>query len=246
VCTVVCRWRPEESFAVQLLALRDELRSRSFDPPGEWWDDQPGVVGGRDRSAGGSWCVSDVSSGVTAVVLNRGERRVAEPGAPSRGVLPLLGVRHRQRWPEHLDVTGMASFIVVVMEPDALTWSSFDGQELRQEELEVGTYMFTPNGMEISAVSRRFAAGRAHNLDDPAVPVNEVWPEWLAVLDEVAAGDDPSGLIVRKQVGDQSYETVFGQFIAARPGALRLDYLNNPADGTNRPWTSRWWEGRTA
>ena len=90
MCTVVVRWSAGEP--VLVLALRDERTDREFDDPGAWWPEQPHVVGGRDRAAGGSWCVTDVASGSTALVLNRGQRRVAAPGAPSRGVLPLLAV----------------------------------------------------------------------------------------------------------------------------------------------------------
>ena len=84
-----------------LPAIRDELMSRDFDEPGAWWPHQPGVVGGRDRQAGGSWCVSDVTSGVTALVLNRTERRT---GSPSRGVLPLLATAFGSSWPAEVAV----------------------------------------------------------------------------------------------------------------------------------------------
>src|SRR4051794_41760183 len=97
MCTVVCRWLPDEP--VQILAVRDELISRDFDLPDEWWPAQPGVIGGRDQQAGGSWCVSDLASGVTALVLNRIERRT---GAPSRGVLPFAAVSGRAARPDRL------------------------------------------------------------------------------------------------------------------------------------------------
>jgi hypothetical protein len=47
--------------------------------------------------------------------------------------------------------------------------------------------------------------------------------------------------VVRKQVGDDSYETVFAQFIAAAPGTLRLDYLPYPATGATVGWTTQRW-----
>lgn len=240
MCTVVCRWHPHEEFPVQILALRDELASRSFDPPDAWWRDQPGVIGGRDRTAGGSWCVSDVADGVTAVVLNRPERRTASPGAPSRGVLPLLAARHHARWPEHLDVTGMAAFNVVLATPDSLRWWWFDGDVLDWQELPEGTHMITPRGMA-DAFDKRLGTGSARLDGGAAGPVGQVWTDWLAVLHETVPSSDPSGLIVRKPFGADSYETVFGQFILARPGVLRLDYLNTPADGTDREWATTHW-----
>src|SRR5215475_4284789 len=67
VCTVVLRWTTGEP--LRILAIRDEFVSRDFDPPGAWWPEQQGVIGGRDRLAGGSWCVSDPRTDVTALVL---------------------------------------------------------------------------------------------------------------------------------------------------------------------------------
>ena len=223
---------------MQLLALRDELRSRSFDPPSAWWPDEPGVIGGRDRSAGGTWCASDVESGSTAVVLNRPERRVAEPGAPSRGVLPLLALRHGADWPATVPgLSAMAGFNLVLISPSELLWWSFDGSRLTEAALPAGTYRFTPLGL--ADPDERFTGGYARTDQLAAGRVAELWPEWLGVVDKVAASDDRSELIIRKQFGDDSYETVFGQFIVTRPGSLRLDYLDNPADGTDRDWTTK-------
>ena len=38
-----------------LAANRDERLDRPWDPPAEWWPDRLGMVGGRDRDAGGTW-----------------------------------------------------------------------------------------------------------------------------------------------------------------------------------------------
>ena len=241
MCTVVCRWNPNDAIAVQLLALRDELASRSFDGPGEWWSDQPGVIGGRDRKAGGSWCVSDVAAGVTAVVLNSPLKRTADDGAPSRGVLPLLAVRHRGDWAHKLDLTGMASFILVLAMPGSLDCWTFDGEALAHHPLSADTYVFTPVGFTSANEDGRFPdfrGGTAIGLFDAEVTTRDAWPQWLAVVDATPASEDPLGLVVCVPVGEESYETVFGQFIAARPGQLRLDYRNNPARDPSGAWTS--------
>jgi hypothetical protein len=70
----------------------------------------------------------------------------------------------------------------------------------------------------------------------------EVWRDWLPVVEGVRPSSDPGALVVRKQVGDDSYETVFAQFIAARPGTLRLDYLPYPAQGGAAGWTTARWD----
>ena len=224
---------------MQVLALRDELASRDFDGPGEWWPDQPGVIGGRDRKAGGTWCVSDVAAGVTAVVLNRPIKRVADEGAPSRGVLPLAAARHLDAWPSHLDVAGMACFTLVLATPDSLQCWAFDGEGLEHQVLAAGTYVFTPVGFSSAAEHGRFPDDPAPLPFDVEGATGTTWVDWLAVVNATAVSEDPLGLIVCVPVGDESYETVFGQFIAARPGLLRLDFRNNPARDPDGAWTVR-------
>jgi Transport and Golgi organisation 2 len=238
MCTVVCRWRPDDPFPVQILALRDELVSRAFDQPSAWWPDQPDVIGGRDRQAGGSWCVSEIATGVSAIVLNRPERRAATPGAASRGTLPLVAVKHGRAWPDHVDVAGMASFNVVLAEPAGVGLWSFDGTRLTEATLPIGTSMITPVGRS-TEIDDRFRDGQA-NTEDLEAPTAAVWADWLGVLAETAPGPDPAGLLVRRPVDGDRFETVFGQFIAARPGLLRLDFLVDPA--RRGRWTSRVWD----
>lgn len=239
MCTLVCRWRPDEPWPVQLLALRDELVSRAFDPPGRWWPEQPTIVGGRDRMAGGTWCASDPAAGVTAVVLNRPRPRIAAAGAPSRGMLPLVAVRRQERWPDYLDIEGMAGFNLVLAAPTEARWWWFDGQELRAASLPPGVSMFTPQGLLVDA-DPRLRSGAAR-LADPDAETADVWSDWLPVLTTARPSPDPNSLLVRKPVGDDSYETVFAQFIAAAPGALRLDYQPHPARHVTARWTARRW-----
>jgi hypothetical protein len=222
-----------------MLALRDELVSRRFDTPSAWWPDQPQVVGGRDRLGGGTWCASDVSAGVTAVVLNRGERRLAAPGAPSRGVLPLLAVRAIEGWPELVELAPMASFNLVLAGPQSLTWWSYDGRTLVSHALKPGTHMFTPKGLALPLLDTRFAHGHAHLAGGLTGSTGLVWPDWLAIIEDTEPSDDPLALLVRMPYGDDSFATVFGQFIAASPGTLRLDHTTNP--DRSRSWTVEHW-----
>jgi hypothetical protein len=233
VCTVVFRWQPDDEVPVRILALRDELASRAFDEPDEWWPDSVGVVGGRDRTAGGSWCVSEVASGTTAVVLNRPERRQGEPGAPSRGVLPLLAVAVGEHWADEIDIAPMAGFNLGLITPASLQWWSFDGTALEHEVLDPGTWMLTPRGRRTDPIDAR--------LVDARVPA-----DWIDVVRHTPPSADPSaGIVVQTDVqtaaGDDSYETVFGQVITARPGALRLDYLSRVARDPAGAWTTRTW-----
>lgn len=71
-------------------ANRDELASRPWDPPGEFW---PGIIAGRDRLAGGTWMGLN-RHGVMAAVLNRTGTLGPQAGKRSRGELPLLALAH--------------------------------------------------------------------------------------------------------------------------------------------------------
>lgn len=212
MCTVVCRWEP--GAAVHMLALRDEFVGREFDEPGRWWPEQPDVVGGRDRVAGGTWCACDVRTGAIAVVLNRPDRLTAAPGAASRGVLPLLAIRHGRAWADHLDLVPMASFNLMLVTPDTLDWWTFDGEQLEHRRLPGGVHMAKPRGLAADPV--------APELADPGR-----WPE---VLRDSVPQPDPSGLLVRIERGDRVYATVFGQLITSSPGALRIAYSRTPQD----------------
>jgi hypothetical protein len=230
MCTVVVRWAP--GTPVLVLALRDELVGRDFDDPRPWWPLQPTAIGGRDRTAGGSWCVSDVATGATALVLNRPQRRFAAAGAPSRGVLPLLAVQHGRDWPAQLDTAGMASFAVVLATPGELALWAFDGEVLTDTELPTGTHMVTSGGAEDGKADRYLA-------DFAAAGDAE---QWQALVTGRTPQDDPAALVVRHQAEDLIFATVFGQVITASPGSLSLGYSRTPWQaGTWR--TERWPQG---
>jgi hypothetical protein len=216
MCTVVARWFPGQP--AKILALRDELISRSFDDPGRWWAEQPDVVGGRDCTAGGTWCASDVRTGATALVLNRPQKRLADSGAPSRGVLPLLAVAQGNDWAAHIDVAGMASFALVLVRPDALRTWVFDGVELSVSDAEPGTHMVTSGGVEDGKADRFLPAFAAANDADA----------WRALIQREAPSPDLTELVVRRERDALVYATVFGQLIESEPGRLQLTYSRTP------------------
>jgi uncharacterized protein with NRDE domain len=220
VCTVVTRWVTDEP--LRILAVRDELVSREFDDPGNWWPDQPGVVGGRDRLAGGSWCVSDVAAGTTALVLNRTEKHT---GTPSRGILPLAAVAHGAAWPAQVDVTDMASFTLVVAGPDGVTAWTWDAEQLHRTDLEPGTHMMTARGVDADdAKTARYAKRFATE-------------DWTRIVTAEKAEDDRSALLVRHEFETDTFATVLGQLLESEPGVLDVRWSRTP--WAERGWTSR-------
>jgi uncharacterized protein with NRDE domain len=222
MCTVVTEC--VDGQPLRILAIRDEFVSREFDQPGMWWPEQPSVVGGRDRLAGGSWCVSDVGTGVTALVLNRIERHV---GTPSRGVLPLLAVAAGRAWADRLDYREMASFTLVLAAPDGVTAWTWDAEHLTRHELEPGTHVFTSRGVDAGdGKAGRLAAEFATR-------------PWLEVVTERPPTDDRTALIVRHQFETDTYATVFGQLIDAAPGALHVAFSRTPWESDS--WLEQRW-----
>lgn len=222
MCTVVVRWAPQQP--VRVLALRDELVGRDFDDPDAWWPEQPQVVGGRDRVAGGTWCATDVTTGATAMVLNRPEKRVADDGAASRGVLPLAALAGRT--PDVVDLTGMASFSLVLVAPDSLVQWVFDGTTLTRLDVEAGTHVVTSGGAEDGKAARHLPAFAASDAGS-----------WTEQLHDPA--DDPAALVVRHVGGDRVFATVFGQAFTTVPGSLDVTWSRTPwvRDG----WSSGHW-----
>lgn len=221
MCTVVVR--RTAAGPAEVLAVRDEMTTREFDDPGRWWPEHPDVVGGRDRVAGGTWCATDVSTGVTALVLNRYHERPAADGAPSRGVLPLLAAVHGAGWAEHVRLDGMAGFLLVLVTPDRLTTWEHDGEGLVVTEHGEGTSVFTSGGPEDrkgELWQGRFAAA--------AFP-----DRWRDLVHEQAPAPEPEALVVRRERDGRVYGTVFAETLDARPGRLRLQY-------SRTPWTGAW------
>ncbi|MEX5717466.1 NRDE family protein [Geodermatophilus maliterrae] len=222
VCTVVVRWSRGQP--PHILALRDELTTRDFDDPGWWWPELPDVVGGRDRSAGGTWCATRIATGATALVVNRPHKQLADPGAPSRGVLPLLAVEHGTGWLDHVELGGMASFALLLATPHQVTTWDFDGQGLVTTEHPEGTHMLTSGGPE-----DRKADGHLRAFEEAGFPHG-----WRRLVGIRPPQDDPAALVVRHERDGQVFATVFGELIEARPGGLRLEY-------SRRPWTREPW-----
>ena len=210
---------------MQILAVRDESTAREFDDPGPWWPEFPDVVGGRDRTAGGTWCATNVATGTTALVVNRPAKRESDPGAPSRGVLPLLAARHGAGWLDAVDLHGMASFALLLVTPDrAVTWD-FDGEDLAATEHPPGTHMLTSGGPEDRKADRYLADFAA-----AAFPGG-----WRRIVAQHPPRDDPGALVVRHEEDGRVWATVFAELIEASPGRLHLEH-------SRRPWTADPWQ----
>lgn len=207
MCTVVMLHRRGHPWPLVLAALRDEMIGRAWDPPAAHWPDRPGVVGGRDRLAGGTWMASDGQR--VACVLNRPGTLGSQPGKRSRGVLPLAALAD-----EPIDGDAFAAFNLVCA-GRAGGWSleSEAGRQVRRAIPE-GVSMLTAHGLDSGESPRarlHLPRFRAAPAPDPAAGD---WSCWLALLasTEAEPGAGPRGGMTITP--DDGYGTVSASLFA--------------------------------
>jgi hypothetical protein len=169
VCTVVID--VENAGSARLLAVRDEDPLREWDSLGPWWPEAyPGVIGIRDRRAGGAWLAANPAAGRLAVLLNRADvSDLPEGTAVSRGSLALESVVGRSP----AAPLPMHGFNLLEVGPEGARVLSWDGVELRETSVDPGTHMI------------------AHDdLDDDETPRIAAWlPEFRALGPAAASAD---------------------------------------------------------
>ncbi|MGJ6979247.1 NRDE family protein [Aestuariimicrobium soli] len=190
MCTVVIHVPETADEEVRLLAVRDEDPSRLWDPPGYWWPELPGVVGVRDRLAGGAWLAANPGEGRLAVVLNRadvfsGGLPAGPNGLASRGSL-VLEAAVGSAVPE---VPRTAGFNLVEVAGGVATVTSWDGATLTRTVLAPGVHMVAHDDVDDPRTARIEAWLPAFRAAAEAGGSSEVdWRRrWLDVLEGTAA-----------------------------------------------------------
>ncbi|HEX4868851.1 MAG TPA: NRDE family protein [Acidimicrobiales bacterium] len=243
MCTVLLRVSPDAPWPVLLGAIRDEFADRAWDPPAAHWDDRwPGLLGGRDRTAGGTWLAVDPDPDRPAVAaLLNGARRPApaEGTRPTRGTLA-LEVLTSGHVPSGDEVRGYDGFHLLLATLDGTQVWSWDGEELCHRDLDHGDHIVVNLGVDAAddPLIPHFAPLLAE-LPDPLLdgdPTTVAWEPWTDLLGgDGLDGDDPRALLVRRDVDGRTYESTSASLVALGPGRVRYDFCPIPTDPT------AWW-----
>jgi len=137
MCLVLFAYDPQSPRPLVVAANRDEFYARPA-TSAHFWGDPPGVLAGRDLSAGGTW-LGVSRSGRFATVTNFAEEGPSE--APlSRGRLPerfLAGSDGAHHFAHHLDGASYRGFNLLLWDGRALAYTSNRGHT---QDLEAGIY----------------------------------------------------------------------------------------------------------
>jgi hypothetical protein len=239
VCTVLLRLDPSARWPVLLGAIRDEFADRPWDPPAAHWDGPwAPLLGGRDRTGGGTWLAVDPSPDRPAVAaLLNGVRRPAPETAtrPTRGTLA-LDVLATGRVPEGEAVADYDGFhLVLATLAGAEVWS-WDGQHLDHHPLEHGDHIIVNLGVDAHAdpLVPHFAPLLAA-VPDPLLtagtPTGAAWEPWVDLLGgDGLDPEDPRALLVHRVVDGRTYASTSATLVALAPGAVRYDFSGQPTD----------------
>lgn len=211
VCTVVIEVDEDGS---RLLAVRDEDPERAWDPLGPWWPEQhPGVIGIRDRRAGGAWLAVDPGAHRLAVLLNRADvLGLPEDQVVSRGSLALDSVAGRAP----VAPLPMHGFNLLEVDTRGARVLSWDGSSLRETPVPPGVHMIAHDDLDdpgTPRIARWLPVFRAHAHA-------AAWPEdWVALLAETAELDPEDDRAIIRDNRPHGYPTQSLLFCTAAVGA---------------------------
>jgi len=197
MCLLVLAWRCHPRYRLVVAANRDEFHARPAAALATW-EEPPGIVGGRDLSAGGAWFAIDGGRrcGIVTNFREFGRRRGS---APSRGgLIPgyLAASSPPGTWLRGLetDAPGYAGFNLLLADRESL-WYATNRSDQFARQLPPGIY----------GLSNEF-------LDTPWPKLVRVRARFEALLAEPASMD-------RQGLSGKLFDMLGDREIAA-PGAL--------------------------
>ncbi len=133
MCLIVFAWQAHPDYRLILAGNRDELHRRPAQPM-NWWADAPGVLGGRDLQAGGTWLAVN-RNGRMAAVTNYRETPGGRQRPRSRGELVSGFVRGQappESWCAGIPADDYAGFCLLAADNESLYYTSNRGNGTRR------------------------------------------------------------------------------------------------------------------
>jgi uncharacterized protein with NRDE domain len=211
MCLLILAWRDQPGSRLLLLGNRDELHARPA-AAADWWQDAPGVLGGRDLEAGGSW-LAVRRDGRFAVVTNV---READPPtllrARSRGELVADFLRSDEPPERYVAGLGMASFAgynLICGDRDSIWYASNRAVE---RPLGPGVYALSNATLDapwpkVERLRARFAAARVAGDDALFALLADRTPAADGALPDTGLGLERERLLSAPFVVSPSYGT---------------------------------------
>jgi uncharacterized protein with NRDE domain len=204
MCLIVVGWRAHAAYPLAVGANRDEFHRRPTAAAAEWAD-HPGIYGGRDLEAGGTWLGVGRGGRFAAVTNVREPGR--EAGRVSRGELPLrflAGDVSAAEFCRQVDGAAYAGFNLLASDGRSL-WYCSNRDKVAARELPPGVYGLSNHLLDspwpkLLSARERFADSLASLPDpepifgiladneivpDPELPVTGVPLEWERMLSAI-------------------------------------------------------------
>ncbi|MFD8752550.1 NRDE family protein [Kitasatospora sp. NPDC059577] len=246
MCTAFVSIEPGAAVPVLLLSVRDEYLGRAWLPPDHHWPDRPGLLGGLDLAAGGTWLAVDPARRTAACLLNGFGPLAPADSRRTRGGLPLTAVT--EDGIGHLDLTPYDPFHLVLVRPDGARVASWGDGRLEERELPAGLSVVLNDGLEGLAANRsaseRISALMAARADhfrarftaahrpEPTGdgPTARAWGAWLPIVaGDGLAPDEDAALVQRRDFGDgRIWGSSSISLLALGPDRLRYDFAAAP------------------
>ncbi len=218
MCTVLLRFAPGTAWPLWLGAVRDEFVDRAWDPPAAHWGDR--LLGGRDRTAGGTWLAVDPDRPAVAAVLNGVRRPPPESGVrPTRGQLPLATL-HGRPVPDPGVLPHYDGYHLVLGTPAEVRVWTWDGSALHERRLPPGDHVIVNEGVD--------PAGHPATDRLPGLAGRDDWVRLLA--DGV--------VLVDRAFGGRRYGSTSTSLVALGPAGPSYEFNARPRDPSG--WFAVW------
>ncbi|MGW0803828.1 NRDE family protein [Nonomuraea sp. NPDC002799] len=213
MCTLIVR----TGRTLTLMGVRDEFADRPWEAPGEHWPDYPGVIGGRDLKAGGTWLAVNPAARRAAALLNGRGHAARETTKISRGDLALRAAYTGE--PPGDDLTRYDPFHLVVADLSAVRLYGWDGARRTTAELPGGVSMVVNTGLD--PASDRVVTHL------PRFAGTDAWRELVAVRPSA----EPDALIVRHELPDgRVFASLSVMEVTLTPGGVTYEFTDLTAD----------------